>query len=86
MSQEAPQAELRITVSAIQELDQLARRFRRRLRDLAVELAGKAGRSGPIGTDDILRAVPLVAAEWVANFSGPAENERGLGGQEQDAA
>ena len=86
MSQQAPQAELRITLTAIQELDRLARQFRRRLCDLAVELSYGGGHFGPIGPDDILKAAPLVGRELVAGFGCEADSTRSSDGQERDAA
>ena len=86
MSRQTPQADLRITLRAIHELDRLSRQFRRRLRDLAVELSCAAGNSGPIGPDDILKAAPLVGRELATGIGCKTDNERSLDGQERDAA
>ena len=56
-------AEPRISLAAVEELDDLARGFSRRLRDVAVEFSGGAGHSMPIGPEAILEAVPLVCGK-----------------------
>jgi hypothetical protein len=86
MSQQTPQAESRITLAAVQELDRLARQFRRRLRDLAVESSCGAGNLGPLGPDDILKALPLAVRELAAGSGCKPDNESSLHGQDREAA
>ena len=63
MSAQPISTEPRISLAAVEELDRLARGFRRRLRDVAVELSGAAGHSMAIGPETIREAVPLVCRE-----------------------
>jgi hypothetical protein len=85
MSRQPIASEPRILLTAVQELDRLARQFRRRLRDRALELSREAGQSGPVGPEMVLRAVPLACRELSATTAPPCE-ERGLDGPRQDAA
>ncbi len=86
MSNQPPQMEPRILLTAIQELDQLARRFRRRLRDAAVELSREAGHPAPIGPDTILEAMPRACRELLADPGSASGDERGSHGQKKEAA
>ena len=86
MSGQPSQAEPRMSLTAVQELDRLARQFRRRLRDLALELSQEAGHPGPIGPNTILEAVPLACQELLC-ASGSASCDGGdSNGRERDAA
>jgi hypothetical protein len=76
---------MRIALSAVQELDQLAQRFRRRLRDCAVELAQAAGQSAPVGPDAVHDAVPLVCRELLAEPGLNFGNERRSDGSSKEA-
>jgi hypothetical protein len=86
MSSQLAQTEPRILLTAVRELDQLARRFRRRLRDVAVELLGKAGHSGPIGPETVLAALPLVCGELLADAGSRSGDGRDLDGRKKEAA
>lgn len=86
MSNLSAQTEPRILLTAVQEMDHLARQFRRRLRDIAVELSREAGQSGPIGPDTILEAVPLVCRELLSDPNSHSADERGSDGETRDAA
>ncbi len=73
MPSHSAQTEPRILFTAIQEMDHLARRFRRRLRDVAVELSRQAGHCAPIGPDTIRDAMQFVCQELASDFGvGPA--------------
>lgn len=86
MSNQTPQTEPRISLAAVREMDQLARRFRRRLRDVAVELLGEKGCSTPISPETILEAAPLVYREMLSNPGAYFGEERGLDGRTHEAA
>jgi len=80
------QTEPRILLTAIQEMDKLARRFRRRLREVGVELSRKRGYVGPIGPDAIREAVPLACQELLTDIGSDSTDERGLDGETPEAA
>ena len=86
MPNQVPQAEPRISLAAVREMEQLARRFRHRLRDVAVELSTEKGRSTPIGPETILEAVPQVCGEIMSNPGARFDDERGSDGRAREAA
>ena len=86
MGNHSPQAEPQILVTAVRELDDLSRRFRRRLRDVALELARGVGNSTPIGPDTIRAALPQVCREMLSELASHRGEARGLDGGEQRAA
>lgn len=86
MSDQTPQTDPRILLTAVQQMDRIARRFRRKLRDAAVELSGDAGHSVPIGPDTIAEAVPLVCRELLSDAGSHLGDERGSDGQRPRAA
>ena len=73
-------------LTAVQQMDELARRFRRRLRDIAVELSGEAGHSVPIGPDTIAQAVGLVCRELLSDTPSGLGDERASHADEKAAA
>lgn len=86
MSKQIQPTGARISLAVVQQLDQLARRFRRRLRDVAVELSQAAGHSFPVGPDSILRAVPLVCRELASEPGSNFGDERDSDGPKEEAA
>lgn len=86
MSNQIPHTEPRISLAAVREMDQLARLFRRRLRDVAVELLGENGCSTPISPETILEAAPLVYREMLSNPGTCFGEERGSDGRTHEAA
>jgi hypothetical protein len=80
------QFEPRILLAGVQELDRLARLFRRRLRDAAVELLGETGDSVHIGPEAVLEAVPLACQKLLADLGSDCGDERGSDGSTQEAA
>ena len=86
MSNEPPQFEPQILLTGVQQLDQLAHRFRRRLRDVALQLSQEEGRAGPIGPDDILRAAPGACRELLADLGSGSRDETDSDGHKKEAA
>jgi len=86
MLNQASQTEPRILLTGIQELDQLARRFRRRLRDVAVQLSQETGHLTPIGPDIILRAAPIACRELLSDLGSDFGDERVSDGRKKEAA
>jgi hypothetical protein len=70
----------------MQELDRIARRFRRKLRDAAVELSGEEGDLAAIGPDAVLNAVSLACREMLSEFDSDCSDERGSDGARREAA
>lgn len=86
MSDQPPSNNPRISLTAIQEMDRLARRFRCRLRDVAVNLSQDAGRAVPIGRDTVVEAARSVCRELLSETGPDSNNARGLDGQRPRAA
>ncbi len=86
MPDERPTDEPRILITAIQEMDRLARRFRRRLRKVAMELSKDAGRTGPIGPDLVAEAARLLCRESLSDTDTDSSDDRGSDGQRPRAA
>ena len=86
MSGQAQPGNVRISLRAVQEMDELALRFRRRLRDLAIELSREAGHAEPIGPDTVAQALPLVCGELLSQDGSGLGDERGSDGQRPRAA
>ncbi len=86
MSVQPMPAEPRISLAAVKELDRLAREFRRKLRDVAVELSVVAGHSTPIGRETVLEAVPLACRDLLLRPSPRFGDERGSDGPKEAAA
>ncbi len=82
----ASQLEHRISLTGIQELDRLARRFRRTLRDTAVILLAEAGDSAAIGPDTVREAMPFACGELLSDLGSGCGDERGPDGSRQEAA
>ena len=68
MPNEPTQIKPRIWLTGVQQLDQLARRFRRKLRDAALKLSQEAGDSAPIGPDIVLQAVPITCRDLLSDL------------------
>ena len=81
-----PQIDPRISLAAVHEMNQLARRLRHRLREVAVEVWRKDPKSDPIGPETILQAVPHVCREILSNPGARFGDERGSDGKAQEAA
>ncbi len=86
MSNQTPQIEPQILVTGVQQLDQLARRFRRILRDVALQLSQETGHSEPIGPEVILQAVPLACRELLKDLGSGFGDERDADGHKKEAA
>jgi len=86
MSDQHPPDNPRILLTAIQEMDRLARWFRCRLRDVAVELSQDAGRAVPIGPDTVAEAARSVCRELLSDTGSDSSDERGSDGQGRRAA
>ena len=86
MSGQALPANARISLQAVREMDEVALRFRRRLRDLAIELSREAGHAEPIGPDTVAHALRLVCGEFLSQDGSGLGDERGSDGQRPRAA
>ena len=86
MSSQPPQIEPRILLTGIQQLDQLALRFRRRLRDVALQLSRETGDDAPIGPEIILQAVPRACRGLLSDLGSGCGEERGSDGPKKEAA
>jgi hypothetical protein len=86
MANQPPQIEPRILLTGVQELDQLARRFRRRLRDFALQLSQETRHSAPIGPEIILQAVPRACRELLSDLGSDFGGESGSDGHKKEAA
>ena len=86
MSKQGPQIEPRIMLTGMQELDQLAGRFRRILRDVALQLSQETGHPAPIGPDIILQAVPRACRGLLSDLGSGCGEERGSDGPKKEAA
>ncbi len=86
MSNQPPQIEPRIWLTGVQQLDQLARRFRRKLRDSALKLSQETGHSAPIGPDIILHAVPSACRDLLADLGSGFGDEGDSDGHKKEAA
>ena len=86
MAYEPLQTEPQILLTGVQQLDQLAHRFRRKLRDVALQLSQEEGDAGPIGPDDILRAVPIACRELLADLGTGSRDENDSDGHKKEAA
>jgi hypothetical protein len=75
----------RISLAAVQQLDQLARRFRRQLRDVALELSQAEGDS-LLTPDTVLRAVPVECRRLLSGHDSSLDDERGPDVPEEEAA
>ena len=80
------QMEPRLLLTGMQELDRLARRFRRTLRDTAVKLSAGAGGPATIGPEAVLEAVPRACRELLSDLGSDCGRERGADGSTQEAA
>ncbi len=80
-----PQLEPRLLLTGVQELDRLARRFRRTLRDTAVKLSAEAGGPAAIGPEAVLEAVPRACRELLSDLGSDDGCERGADGSTQEA-
>jgi len=76
----------RILLRAVEEMDKLALRFRRRLRDRAIELSQEGGQLESIGPDAVARALPLVCEEFLAENKTGSDDERDADGRRPHAA
>ncbi|MGD0897915.1 MAG: hypothetical protein ABR915_08760 [Thermoguttaceae bacterium] len=83
MSNQALQSDPQILLTAVRELDRLARRFRRKLRDVAVELSREAGHLAPIGPETVLQAVPRACQELLSKLNPGFGEERGSDGRKK---
>jgi hypothetical protein len=86
MSVQGGLADARISVRAVRQMEGLALRFRRRLRDIAVELSRQAGHEGPIGADPVVKALPLVCRELLSEAGSDLSDEGEAHGRRPEAA
>lgn len=78
--------EPRIMLTAVRCMDEIARRFRRRLRQTAIELARHRGQDSVIDSDAVLRAVPLAYRELLCETDCDSEEKRDSRGERDEAA
>ena len=78
--------EPRILLTGVQELDEFARQFRRKLRDVAIEFWREAGHPEPIDPDLVRRAVPRACRELLAEIGSGSGDERDADGDKKEAA
>jgi len=86
MSQQPASSEPRISLEAIRKLDDLARGFRRRLRDCAVQLSQANGSGVLICPETISEALPLACRELLSAAGRNPENQRGSDDRRPEAA
>ena len=86
MSQQPAPLEPRISLEAIRKLDDLARGFRRKLRDCAVRLSQANGSGDLICPESISEALPLACRELASAAGSDAENQRGSDDRRPEAA
>ncbi len=86
MSSQPLKIEPRILLTGVQQLDQLSRRFRRKLRDVALQLSQERGHSARIGPDIILQALPSACRELLSDLGASFGDERGSDGHKKEAA
>jgi hypothetical protein len=73
-------------LTAAQELDRLAREFRRTLRDSAVKLSQGAADLEPIGPHSILAALPLACQQLLRAAESTSRDGGDSSGRKRDAA
>ena len=86
MSQQPASVEPRISLEAISKMDDLARGFRRKLRDCAVQLSGANGSAVVISPETITEAMPLACRELLSAERSNPEDERGSNDRRPEAA
>ena len=86
MPQQPPSAEPRISLEAIRKMDELARGFRRKLRDRAIHVS-QANASGMlISPETIGEALPSVCRELLSAADSKPKDERDLDDRRPEAA
>ena len=86
MCQQPASSEPRILLEAIRKLDDLARDFRRRLRDCAVQLSQASGSGVLIRPETISEALPIACREMLSAAGHNPENQRGSDDRRPEAA
>lgn len=86
MSEQPVSAEPRISLEAIRKMDDVGRRFRRQLRDCAVQLSQADGSGVLISPETISKALPLVCRELLSAAGSDREDERGSDDRRSEAA
>ncbi|MBC8872606.1 MAG: hypothetical protein H8E44_24490 [Planctomycetes bacterium] len=84
MSGELPPTVPRFPLQTIRAMDELAREFRRVLRDHAVRLSSPSGDASLVTPELVARALPLACGELLHEEE--MADERGLDGQKPRAA
>lgn len=84
MSDESPPVAPRFPLRTIQAIDDVAREFRRKLRDQVVRLSSLSGDASLASPDTIQDALPLACQELISGRA--TANERGVDGREPRAA
>jgi hypothetical protein len=86
MPQQTPSAEPRISLEAIKRMDDLARGFRRKLRDRAVQLS-QADASGALISPEIIgEAMPFVCRELLSAADSKPKDQRDSDDRRPEAA
>ena len=84
MSGDLPPTVPRFPLRSIQAMDELAREFRRMLRDHAVRLSSPAGGASLVTPELVAHALPLACGQLLD--AEEMADERGMDGQEPRAA
>lgn len=86
MSEQISPPSPRILLAAAREMDGLARRFRCRLREVALDLAQQDGGPVVITPETVARAVPVVSQEFHLNARPRLERQEDPDGRNSEAA
>lgn len=86
MSEHPASSQPRISLEAIWKMDDIARLFRRKLRDGAVQLLEGGGSDAVISPETITEAMPLACRELLSTAGSNSEGERGSDDRRPEAA
>ena len=86
MLSQPPQIKPQILLSGVQQLDELARQFRRKLRDVALQLSQETRDAAPIGPEIILQAVPGACRKLLTDLGSGFGEIRDSDDQKKEAA
>jgi len=79
MSGDLPPTAPRFPLRTIQAMDEIAREFRRKLRDHVIRLSSRGGGASVAAPDAVLEALPLACGELVSEAE--MVDERGVDGK-----
>lgn len=86
MSHQSASSQPRISLEAIRKMDDLARVFRRKLRDRAVQLLEGDGSDAVISPETITEAMPLACRELLSAAGANLKDRRGSDDRRPEAA